>query len=127
MKYLLVMHCDEDGYCDTSGHWHWHVPEFFRESEFDIDDQYGLIKAIADFKFKYPKGDLSVYKIEEMTWDDTNDIIKQADPLIESLRLKEKLKAEQEKIMAEKAAAQRQKAFDLEQLKKLQEKYKGEI
>ena len=127
MKYLLVMHCDEDGYCDTSGYWHWHVPEFFRESEFDIDDQYGLIKAIADFKFKYPKGDLSVYKIEEMTWDDTNDIIKQADPLIESLRLKEKLKAEQEKIMAEKAAAQRQKAFDLEQLKKLQEKYKGEI
>ena len=121
------MHCDEDGYCDTSGYWHWHVPEFFKESEFDIDDQNGLIKAIADFKFKYPKGDLSLYKIEKMTWDDENDIIKEADPLIDELKSNARRKAEQQKFIEEEAAAKRQKAFDLEQLRKLQEKYKSEI
>jgi hypothetical protein len=73
MKYLLVMHCEKDGYWDTSGYCCWSTPEYFRESEFDVDDKEGLTRAIASFKFEYPKGEISLYKIEEMTWDDTNE------------------------------------------------------
>ena len=39
MKYLLVTHCDEDGYWDTSGYCHWKQYEFFNESEFELDDK----------------------------------------------------------------------------------------
>lgn len=127
LKYLIVMHCDEDGYWDTSGHCHWSKPEFFRESEFDLDEKEDLIKAIANFKFEYPKGDVSVYKIEKMTWDESNDIIKEADPLIKDLCLEKEREDRRRVAIAQEDAAKRQKAYDLEQLRKLQEKYKGEI
>lgn len=121
------MTCAQEGYWDTSGYCHWKKEAVFRESEFDLDNEEGLTKAIANFKFENPKGDVSVYKIEEMTWDDSNDIIKKSDPLIKQLEIEEEI-AEKEKARKEKeASAQRAKTYELEQLRKLQEKYKGEI
>lgn len=127
MKYLLVMHCDEDGYWDTSGYCHWKKDEFFNESEFELDDKEGLLRAIANFKFEYPNGDLYLYKIEEMSWDDSNNIIQEADPIIKDLKMKANIAEKEKKKKEQEASAQRQKANDLEQLRKLQEKYKGEI
>ncbi len=121
------MTCEQDLYCDTSGYWHWKKDAVFKELEFDLDNEESLIKAIGHFKFQNPNGDVSVYKIEEMTWDDSNDIIKKADPLIKQLEIEEEI-AEKEKARKEKeASAQRAKTYELEQLRKLQEKYKGEI
>ncbi len=121
------MTCAQEGYWDTSGYCHWKKEAVFRESEFDLDNEEGLIKTIANFKFEYPRGDISLYKILDISWDDSNDIIKKADPLIKQLEIEEE-KAEKEKARKEKeASAQKAKDRDLEQLRKLQEKYKGEI
>ena len=127
MKYLVIMTCAQEGYWDTSGYCHWKKEAVFIELEFDLDDEEGLIKAIGYFKFQNPKGDVSLYKILDMSWDDSNDIIKKADPLIKQLEIEEE-KAEKEKTKKEKELSdQKARARDLEQLKNLKEKYKGEI
>lgn len=127
MKYLLITYCNEDGYWDTSGHCHWSTPSIVQESEFELDNTEDLIRSIASFKFQYPNGQVSLYKIEEISWDDSNDIIKLADPIIERFEAEEII-AKKEKFKKDKEAAeQRYKALELEQLRKLQEKYKGEI
>lgn len=127
MKYLLVMYNANDGYWENGGHCRWSTDSSFTETEFNLDDEEALLKAIGYFKFQYPDGEFSLYKIEEMTWDESNDIIEKADPIIKELGI-EKEKAEKEKARKEKeASAQKAKDRDLEQLRKLQEKYKGEI
>lgn len=127
MKYLLILRAEEQGYWDTSGYCQWSTPSYFQESEFELDEKDYLIKVIANFKFEYPNGDISLYKIEEMTWDDTNDIISEADPIIKDLQIKAEIAEKEKKKMEKEASERRIKAYDLEQLKKLQEKYKGEI
>lgn len=127
MKYLLVMYNANDGYWENGGRCRWSTDSSFTELEFDLSDEEGLLKAIGHFNFEYPDGELSLYKIEEMTWDESNDIIERADPIIKKLA-EEKEKDEKEKARKEKeASAQKAKDRDLEQLRKLQEKYKGEI
>lgn len=68
MKYLVIMTCEQDLYCDTSGYWHWKKDAVFKELEFDLDNEESLIKAIGHFKFENPNGDVSIYKIEKADW-----------------------------------------------------------
>jgi hypothetical protein len=136
-KYLLAMHCEEQGYRDTSGHccvrkaYHSH-------EEFALDDEEGLIKAIACFRAEYPKGEYEVYVIQsyrewcEDEWEWTRDAEhenKMNEIMQKSFNLTEKIKEEKRaKEIAEKKAQQEKEAArvkeqELEALRKLKEKY----
>ena len=71
LKYLLVMDCDEQGYWDTSGYCHSYPKSYHRRTEFDLDDEEGLIKGIACFIEEYPQGEYEIYFIEShRNWND---------------------------------------------------------
>lgn len=134
MKYLVIMTCAQEGYWDTSGYCHWKKEAVFRESEFDLDDEEGLTKAIGHFKFQNPNGDVSIYKIEKADWGSEDPFYQKTLELLdksEDKALQYKIAddlAQKEKAKAKRLAEDEQaKAYELEQLRKLQEKYKGEI
>ena len=58
------MHCEEQGYWDTSGCCRWREDAFHHHEEFDLDDEEGLIEAIASFTEKYPRGKYETYVIK---------------------------------------------------------------
>jgi hypothetical protein len=139
-KYLLTMHCQEQGYWDTSGYCHWRKNAFHSHEEFDLDDEEGLIKAIASFAEEYPEGEYEVYVIQsyrewcEDEWEWTQDEEhenKMNEIMQKSFNLTEKIKEEKRaKEIAEKKAKQEKEAArvkeqELEALRKLKEKYEG--
>ena len=90
LKYLLTMYCEEQGYWDTSGYCHWREKAFHNREEFDLDDEEGLIKAIASFVEEYPKGEYEIYVIQP----DEEHENKMANIRKESINLAEKIKQE---------------------------------
>jgi len=139
-KYLLTMHCKEQGYWDTSGYCHWREKAYHSHEEFGLDDEEGLIKAIAWFRAEYPKGEYEVYVIQsyrewcEDEWEwirDEEHENKINEIMQKSFNLTEKIKQEKiAKEIAEKKAKQEKEAArvkeqELEALRKLKEKYEG--
>lgn len=137
-KYLLTMHCEEQGYWDTSGQCRWRENAFHSHEEFDLDDEEGLIKAIACFRAEYPKGNYEVYVIQsyrdwydgENEWEKGEEYENKINEIMQkSFNLTEKIKQEKKaKEIAEKKAqvekeAARAKEHELETLRKLKEKY----
>lgn len=138
LKYLLTMHCEEQGYWDTTGHCHWRKNAYHSHEEFGLDDEERLIKAIACFRAEYPKGEYEVYFIQsyqewcEDEWEwisDAEHENKMNEIMQKSFNLTEKIKEEKRaKEIAEKKARQEKEAArvkeqELEALRKLKEKY----
>ena len=128
MKYLLVKFAARDGYWDTSGYCHWSKEEYFRETEFDLDDEQGIIDSIGEFRSEYPRGEIYLYKIENTEWgsDGCNhiqDIIATGVDAGKTLIVEKEKKIKQREIEIERLRKKREEECELAQLKKLQEKY----
>jgi hypothetical protein len=139
-KYLLTMYCEEQGYWDTSGYCHWQKSAYHNREEFDLDDEEGLIKAIAYFVQEYPQGDYEIYVIQSYRewcvdeWEWTRDEEhenKMANIRKESINLAEKIKQEKKakeiearnkKLQEEKEAEKQRELKLLAELKAKHEK-----
>jgi hypothetical protein len=133
-KYLLTMHCKEQGYWDTSGYCHWKKSAYHNHEEFDLDDEEGLIKAIACFRAEYPKGEYEIYIIESRKYWDEDEFMwcqdeehenKMANIRKESINLAEKIK--QEKKAKEIEARNKQMIKDQEFIKQKELKLLAEL
>jgi len=130
LKYLLTMHCEEQGYWDTSGYCHWRKNAFHSHEEFDLDDEEGLIKAIAYFAEEYPNGEYEIYIIESRKYWDEDEFMwfqdeehenKMANIRKESINLAEKIKQEKNakeiearnKTLQEEKEAEKQRELKL--------------
>jgi hypothetical protein len=131
-QYLLVMHCDKQGYWDTSGYCHWSKPALHRKSTFNLDDEEGLIKAIGCFKEEYPNGDYEIYVIKNFDWYDhkeQREYLRQLGDKGEDLakviskerRIKEEEKQRNDLLITKEYEKQK----ELDQLRKLKEKYES--
>lgn len=139
-KYLLTMYCEEQGYWDTSGYCHWRKNAFHSHEEFDLDDEEGLIKAIAFFVEEYPNGKYEIYIIESRKYWDEDEFMwfqdeehenKMANIRKESINLVEKIKQEKKakeiearnkKLQEEKEAEKQRELKLLAELKAKHEK-----
>jgi hypothetical protein len=138
LKYLLTMHCKEQGYWDTSGYCEWREDAFHRHEEFDLDDEEGLIKAIASFTEKYPRGEYEIYIVQpynDWSYDDPewekykdqedkiNEIMQKSFNLTEKIKKEKRSKEIAEKKAETEKETARLKEHELETLRKLKEKY----
>jgi hypothetical protein len=142
-KYLLAMHCEEQGYWDTSGHCHWREKAYHSHEEFGLDDEEGLIKAIAWFRAEYPKGEYEVYVIQsyrewcedEWEWirdeeheNKINEIMQKSFNLTEKIKEEKRAKeieAKNKKLQEEKEAQKQRELKLLVELKAKHEKDQG--
>lgn len=140
LKYLLTMHCEEQGYWDTSGCCRWREDAFHNHEEFDLDDEEGLIKAIASFTEKYPRGEYETYVIksyrewseDEWEWikdqeheNKMNEIMEKSKDLAEKIKKEKRAKEIEEKkrqVAKEQESVKRQELKKLEELKAKYEK-----
>ena len=137
-KYLLTMHCEEQGYWDTSGCCRWREDAFHHHEEFDLDDEEGLIEAIASFREKHPRGEYEIYIIQsyndwydgENEWekgkeyeDKINEIMEKSKDLAEKIKKEKRAKEIAEKKAETEKETARLKEHELETLRKLKEKY----
>ena len=138
LKYLLIMHCQEQGYWDTSGYCHWSIPAFYNTEQFDLDQEQDLIQCLATFIEKYPPGEHEIHLVhpykhwsydddeweaEQQTYDKILNIECEAMALSKKIAEQKKIK-EKEKAQKEKdTAIQQEKEKELKLLAKLKEKY----
>jgi len=140
LKYLLTMHCKEQGYWDTSGYCEWREDAFHHHEEFDLDDEEGLIEAIASYTEKYPRGEYEIYIIHPYNdwfydgteWekykeqeDKINEIMEKSKDLAEKIKKEKRAKEIEEKkrqIAKEQESIKRQELKKLEELKAKYEK-----
>jgi hypothetical protein len=87
-KYLLTMYSESERW--NRCYAQWETEKYHDREEFDLDDEEGLIKAIAFFVEKYPQGDYEVYVIQQ----DEEHENKVANIRKESINLAEKIKQE---------------------------------
>lgn len=129
-KYLLVMSCKKDGYWDTSGYCHWSKPAYHNTATFELSDEEGLVKAIGHFKEEYPKGDYEIYVTKNFDWYDhkeqreyLNQLGYKGESLAKEIAKEKHLKEAEKKKRQIEIDNEKLIQKELEQLKKLKEKY----
>lgn len=140
LKYLLIMHCGEQGYWDTSGYCHWSKPAFYKTEQFELNQKEGLIKCLAEFIEQYPQGEYEIHLVHPYKDWDYDDYTEwkdnceeqesqitsiEEDALLMSKKIAEQKKIEErEKVRKEKdIAIEREKQRELKLLAQLKEKY----
>lgn len=138
LAYLLTMHCEEDGYWDTSGHCHWHRPYFCQNKQFDLNNTDDLIQTLGRFIESYPGGQYKIYLIQCYEWWNEDEFQYERDEVYsqkinsieqQAIKLSKKINEDKKvkKIELDKAKAAQAKAEEkkreLELLEKLKEKY----
>jgi hypothetical protein len=127
-KYLLTMYSESERW--NRCYAQWETEKYHDREEFDLDDEEGLIKAIACFRAEYPEGEYEVYVIQSYRewcvdeWEWTRDEEhenKMASIRKESINLAEKIKQEKKakeiearnKTLQEEKEAEKQKELKL--------------
>lgn len=127
-NYLLTSFCPQDGYWDTSGYCHWSKDAQFYQESFDLDDEDGLAKALADLKHDHAEYSISIVK--NLDWHDDEQIVEhisnieeRADEMVVRREEDEKIEAakKKKKELEERREKLRQK--ELSQLEELKKKY----
>lgn len=135
------MHCQEQGYWDTSGYCHWSIPAFYNTEQFDLDQEQDLIQRLATFIEKYPQGEHEIHlihpykdynydddewEINEQTHDKILDIECEAMDL--SKKIAEQKKIEEKEKLKKKIAteAEQEKQRELKLLAQLKAKHESE-
>ena len=127
MKYLLVMY---DKGTPSDERWGtWGTPALFYEETYVLEDEGALIASIGEFKEDRPNGDVSIHIIEEIGWgtekhDYIYNLIKCGSKKAEEITKKKEEAEKQRLIKVREKQLAGEKARELEQLKRLQEKYK---
>lgn len=125
-KYLLVMY--DKGKSPDSRWGTFGSPPEFNEETYQLDDEAGLIYAIAEFKERNPDGQISVYIIEDLEWgtekyDYLIDLVISGEKKAEEISKK---KEETEKLRLKKIQDindERVRKAELAELAKLKAKY----
>ncbi len=115
LKYLLTMYSESERW--NRCYAQWETEKYHDREEFDLDDEEGLIKAIAYFIEEYPWGDYEVYVIQQ----DEEHENKMANIRKKSINLAEKIKQEKKakeiearnKTLQEEKEAQKQRELKL--------------
>lgn len=127
-KYLLTMYSESERW--NRCYAQWETDKYHNREEFDLDDEEGLIKAIAYFVEEYPKGEYEIYVIQP----DEEHENKMANIRKESINLAEKIKQEKKakeiearnKTLQEEKEAEKQRELKLlAELKAKHEKDQG--
>jgi hypothetical protein len=127
-KYLLTMYSESERW--NRCYAQWETDKYHNHEEFDLDDEEGLIKAIAYFAEEYPNGEYEIYIIESRKYWDEDEFMwfqdeehenKMANIRKESINLVEKIKQEKKakeiearnKTLQEEKEAEKQRELKL--------------
>ena len=135
------MDSDEQGYWDNSGSCHWHKKAYHERTEFDLDDEEGLIKGIACFIEEYPQGEYEIYVIQSRNdWNDDTleweqdiehenkiaNIGQRAKSLAQKIKEEKRLKHLEEKKKQVEKERETIRQQELKKLEELKAKYECE-
>ena len=125
-KYLLIMY--DKGESPDSRWGTFGSPPDFCEKIYQLDDEAGLIYAIAEFKERNPRGQISVHIIEDIEWgtekyDYLIDLVISGEKKAEEISKKKEEAEKLRNLKLKKQHLESVKANELEQLAKLKAKY----
>lgn len=98
----------------------------FREYQFDLDDEDGIINVIAHFKYEFPNAEISLHKIEDWDYDERNcmdELINRGYSKVRELQLAADKRIKEETAHKLAEDQKRRQDQDLALLAKLKEKY----